>query len=388
MRIPRSLLLVTIALVVLPAGAQAASSGSRASGFKLVKIATGLDAPTYLTSPPGDSRLFVVQQNGLIRIIKDGQLQATPFADLTKLVTAGGEQGLLGLAFHPDFAKNGRLFVYYTARSQHQQVWELHARSGADTISGSRRLLIDMADPFSNHNGGDLVFGPDGYLYIGTGDGGSGGDPGERSQNVKVPLGKLLRIDVDKHPSGRPYGIPAGNPFAKNHRGLRLVYAWGLRNPWRYSFDRKNGDLWIGDVGQNAWEEVDHVARGKGLGANFGWSHLEGTHLFDESHPLSGGGHIVAPVAQYSHSLGCSITGGYVYRGPSIPGLDGRYVYADYCSGRMWTLRASGGRYTVSDVTSLASAGGLKTPVSFGEGSDGSLYVLSGQGEVYRFAAS
>jgi glucose/arabinose dehydrogenase len=164
------------------------------------------------------------------------------------------------------------------------------------------------------------------------------------------------------------------------------VYAWGLRNPWRFSFDRKTGDLWIGDVGQNMWEEVDHVARGKGLAANFGWSHFEGTHLFDASHPLTPGGHLVSPVAQYSHSLGCSITGGYVYRGPSIPGLDGRYVYADYCSSRVWTLTAGPTR-TLSDVTSLANAGGLKTPVSFGEGSDGSLYVLSGQGELYRFSA-
>jgi glucose/arabinose dehydrogenase len=165
-----------------------------------------------------------------------------------------------------------------------------------------------------------------------------------------------------------------------------LVYAWGLRNPWRFSFDRKTGDLWIGDVGQNLWEEVDHVARGKGLAANFGWSRFEGTHVFDASHPLTRGGHPVSPVAQYSHALGCSITGGYVYRGPSIPALDGRYVYADFCSGRMWTLTA-GSTKILRDETSLANAGGLKTPVSFGEGSDGSLYVLSGQGELYRFSA-
>jgi glucose/arabinose dehydrogenase len=386
MRRSRLLLVLAATLVALPTSGQAARNAKRATGFTLVKIASGLASPTYVTSPPGDSRLFVVQQTGQIRIIKDGRLLPTPFADLGTLVTAHGEQGLLGLAFHPDFAKNGRLFVYYTARSQHEQVWELHAEPGADTISGPRRLLIDMPDPFSNHNGGDLVFGPDGYLYIGTGDGGSAGDPGKRSQNPRVPLGKLLRIDVDRHPSGRSYGIPKGNPFASNGRGLQFVYAWGLRNPWRFSFDRKTGDLWIGDVGQNMWEEVDHVARGKGLAANFGWSHFEGTHLFDASHPLTPGGHLVSPVAEYPHSLGCSITGGYVYRGPSIPGLDGRYVYADYCSSRMWTLSA-GSTKTLTDVTSLANAGGLKTPVSFGEGSDGSLYVLSGQGELFRFSA-
>jgi glucose/arabinose dehydrogenase len=385
MRILRSLLVVTIALGALPAGAQAARSNSGAEGFKLDEVASGLDQPTYLASPPGDTRLFVVEQTGLIRIVQDGNLLPTPFADLSKLVTAGGEQGLLGLAFHPDFTENGRLFVYFTARSQHEQVWELHAKPGADTISGPRRLLIDMVDPFPNHNGGDLQFGPDRYLYIGTGDGGSAGDPGARSQNVKVPLGKLLRIDVDRHPAGRPYGIPADNPFAKNGKGLRLVYAWGLRNPWRYSFDAKTGDLWIGDVGQDRWEEVDHEARGKALAANFGWSHYEGSHLFDGAHALTSGGHLVWPVLQYSHDVGCSITGGYVYRGPSISGLDGRYVFADYCSSRMWTL-ARGSR-TPTDVTGVANAGGLKSPVSFGVGGDGTLYVLSGQGELFRFSA-
>jgi glucose/arabinose dehydrogenase len=385
MRILRSLLVVTIALAAAPGGALAARADSRAVGFKLDQVASGLDQPTYLTSPAGDARLFVVEQTGLIRIIQDEKLLPTPFADLSKLVTTGGEQGLLGLAFHPDFAENGRLFVYFTSRAQHEQVWELHARPGADTVSGPRRLLIDMVDPFPNHNGGDLQFGPDGYLYIGTGDGGAAGDPGARSQNVKVPLGKLLRIDVDRHPAGRPYGIPADNPFAKGGAGLAFVYAWGLRNPWRYSFDAKTGDLWIGDVGQDRWEEVDHVARGKALAANFGWSHYEGSHLFDGARTLTSGGHMVWPVAQYSHAEGCSITGGYVYRGPSIKGLDGRYMYADYCSSRMWTLAPRS--RTPTDVTGVANAGGLKTPVSFGVGGDGTLYVLSGQGEVFRFSA-
>jgi glucose/arabinose dehydrogenase len=388
MRISRFLVACTVALVTLPAAAEAARSAGRAPGFRLERMASGLEHPTYLTSPPGDRRLFVVEQTGTIRVINDGQLLATPFADLSSRVTEGGEQGLLGLAFHPDYATNGRLFVYYTARNRHQQVWELHAEPGSDVISGARRLLIDMADPFSNHNGGDLQFGPDGYLYIGTGDGGAGGDPGRRSQNLKVPLGKLLRIDVDAHPSGRPYGIPADNPFAGEGRGrgLAFLYAWGLRNPWRFSFDRKTGDLWIGDVGQNAWEEVDHVAKGKARGVNFGWSNLEATHSFDASHALTGGGRLVAPVVEYSHSLGCSITGGYVYRGPSIRGLDGRYVYADYCSGRMWTLAR--GSKTPIDVTTIGTAVGLRSPVSFGEGSDGTLYEVSGRGEIYRFAAA
>ncbi len=196
-----------------------------------------------------------------------------------------------------------------------------------------------MADPFPNHNGGDLQFGPDGDLYIGTGDGGSAGDPGARSQNVKVPLGKLLRIDVDRHPSGRPYGIPADNPFATNGKGLRLRLRVGPAQPVALLVrPRRPATSGSATSGRTRWEEVDHVAKGKGLAANFGWSHYEGTHSFNPAHALTSGGHLVWPVAQYTHTLGCSITGGYVYRGPSIPSLDGRYVYADYCSARMWTI--------------------------------------------------
>jgi glucose/arabinose dehydrogenase len=176
-----------------------------------------------------------------------------------------------------------------------------------------------MDDPFSNHNGGQLQFGPDGDLYIGTGDGGSENDPNRYPQNLKSPLGKLLRLDVDKPSGGHPYGIPAGNPFAKGGRGLPILYAWGLRNPWRWSFDAKDGDIWIGDVGQDHYEEVDHVLKGKAVGGNFGWSRYEGKHVYDANRPLTGAGHLIAPVAEYSHDVGCSITGGYVYRGPSIP---------------------------------------------------------------------
>jgi glucose/arabinose dehydrogenase len=384
----RLLLVVGVALaaVAAPTTAQGLGSGGSAAGFKLVPVVSGLNGPVYVTQPPGDPRLFVVEQGGLIRIVQDGKLLPAPFADLTKQVTAGGEQGLLGLAFDPQFAKNGRLFVYYTGRNAHEQVWELRAKSGSNTVSGFRRLLLDMSDPYSNHNGGDLQFGPDGYLYIGTGDGGSGGDPQNRSQNPNSPLGKLLRIDVDKHPSGRPYAIPPGNPYAKSGKGLKLLYAWGLRNPWRYSFDRSTGDLWIGDVGQDHWEEVDHVAKGKGLAANFGWSVYEGRHSFKPSESLTGGGHSVNPVAEYSHSEGCSITGGYVYRGPSIPGLSGHYVYTDYCSARMWTIRP--GSTTPTEVTSVAQAVDLKSPSSFGEGDDGTLYLVSQAGVLYRFAAA
>ncbi|MEO9175825.1 MAG: PQQ-dependent sugar dehydrogenase, partial [Gaiellales bacterium] len=290
------------------------------------------------------------------------------------------------MALSPQFQKNGRLYVYYTAKNAHEQVWQLHATPGAASISGARRLVLDMADPYPNHNGGDLQFGPDGDLYIGTGDGGSAGDPRRRAQNLKSPLGKLLRIDVDQRSSGRPYAIPADNPFAKGGRGLATLYAWGLRNPWRYSFDRTTGDLWIGDVGQDRYEEVDHVAKGKALGGNFGWSRYEGTHGYDASRKLTGGGHTIFPVAEYPHALGCSITGGYVYRGPSIRGLNGRYVYADYWSARVWTLAP--GSKTPRDDSAVAKRAGLQSPTSFGQGNDGTLYVVSQAGTVHRFAAT
>jgi glucose/arabinose dehydrogenase len=382
-------LAAVVASAVVASVAVAGATGDRAhaASFKLEPVVSGLDQPTYLTSPPGDSRLFVLEQTGKIMIVQDGKLLPTPFADLSKLVaTDGGEQGLLGLAFHPQFAQNGRLFVYYTARNQHEQVWELHAAPGANTISGARRLVLDMADPYPNHNGGDMQFGADGDLYIGTGDGGSERDPQNRPQNLQSPLGKLLRIDVDAHPSGHPYGIPAGNPFAKGGAGLGILYSWGLRNPWRWSFDRTTGDLWIGDVGQDRYEEVDHVTLAAARKANFGWSRYEGTHIFKPSEKLVGGGHTVWPVAQYPHTVGCSITGGYVYRGPAIAGLSGLYVYTDFCSAALWTLAP--GSKVPTDVTSVAKAVDLRSPSSFGEGSDGTLYLVSHQGTVYRFAAS
>jgi glucose/arabinose dehydrogenase len=386
MRISRTLCAAALAVALLPAAAVASGTGAQAPGYRLVPIVKGLSGPIYATQAPGDSRIFVVEQQGVIRVVQHGKLLAKPFADLRSVVTSGGEQGLLSVAFHPQFAANGRLFVYYTAKNAHEQVWELHAKPGASSISGSRRLLLDMADPYSNHNGGDLQFGPDGDLYTGTGDGGSEGDPERRPQNLQSPLGKLLRLDVDRHPSGRPYAIPSDNPFAKGGRGLAILYAWGLRNPWRYSFDRTTGDLWIGDVGQDRYEEVDHVAKGKALGGNFGWSRYEGTHVYDASRPLTGGGHTIFPVAEYPHTVGCSITGGYLYRGPSIPALNGRYLFADYCSARLWSLAP--GSSSPRDDSAVAKAAGLQSPTSFGEGDDGTLYLVSQGGTLYRLAAA
>ncbi|MDX6627774.1 MAG: hypothetical protein QOH00_20 [Gaiellales bacterium] len=354
--------------------------------FRLVTIARGLSSPVYVTSAPGDKRLFVVEQAGTIRTVRHGKVAAKPYADLRSFVTSGGEQGLLSVAFSPDFVKNGKLYVYFTNKAGNEVVWELHARKGAASVRPGHRQLLEIPDTESNHNGGQLQFGPDGMLYIGDGDGGGGGDrhgAHGNAQNPGVLLGKLLRIDVTTRSNGLPYGIPDGNPFAGRAGWRPEIWALGLRNPWRFSFDRANGDLWIGDVGQNQWEEVDHVKRGVG-GINFGWNRYEGRHDFAPDTPLAGG-KLRGPVAEYSHSEGCSITGGYVYRGPKIAGLSGRYVYADYCSGKMWTLATSGG--APRDVSSVVSDAGAKAITSFGEDGSGMLYVCSAEGTLYRFAS-
>ncbi len=353
---------------------------AQAGGFRLAKVSGNLGDALFVTAAPGQpGRLYVVQQGGRIRILERGRMRGT-FLDLSGSVTAGGEQGLLGLAFHPAYARNGRFFVYYTARNGDQRVVE-YRRAGPNRANpGSARGLITMDDPYSNHNGGHLVFGPDGFLYIGTGDGGSGGDPEDNGQDTGTLLGKILRINVNSRGGGRAYGIPAGNPY-RSGGGRPEVYAYGLRNPWRYSFDRERGDLWIGDVGQGSIEEIDFRAKDTGAGANFGWNAFEGRSSFGGT--LRGGPH-VPPVAQYSHSDGCSVTGGYVYRGTRVPALRGRYVYADYCSGQLWTMRAGPSPGGVREDTGrLGVKLGIVT--SFGEGSAGELYVIANS-SLYRFA--
>ena len=337
-------------------------------------------------SAPGDKRLFVVEQEGTIRTVRNGQVAATPYADLRRFVDAGGERGLLSVAFSPDFASDGKLYVYFTNKQGNEAIWELHARKGAASVRPGHRELLQIDDPEGNHNGGQLQFGPDGMLYAGDGDGGGGGDAhGEHGngQNPGVLLGKIIRIDVKTRTGGLPYGIPKDNPFVGRSGWRPEIWALGLRNPWRFSFDRANGDLWIGDVGQNAWEEIDHIKRGLG-GVNFGWNRYEARHDFNSGTPIVGG-KLRGPVAEYSHSDGCSVTGGYVYRGPRIAGLSGRYVYADYCTGKMWTLATSGG--APRDVSSVVSEAGVKSIVSFGEDGSGMLYVCSAEGTLYRFVS-
>ncbi len=356
------------------------------SHLAVQSVVAGLNDPIGVTNAgDGSGRLFVLQRGGQIRVIAaNGSLLAAPFVDLSDRIKAGGEQGLLGLAFHPSFAANGRLFVDYTRAGDGATVIsELTASSNRGSANpASERILLTIPQPFANHNGGQVAFGRDGYLYIGMGDGGSGGDPQGNGQNLQALLGKILRISVDGASApGKAYGIPNSNPYAAGGvapgAGLPEIWAYGLRNPWRFSFDRANGDLYIGDVGQNAWEEVDRQPASSGGGENYGWNAMEGKHCYASGCSAPGA---IAPVAEYSHSLGCSISGGYVYRGSRQPGLRGIYVFGDYCAGTIFTIPAG----TTSATPLAVASSGLQIS-SFGEGEDGEIYVvdLSGGG-LYR----
>jgi glucose/arabinose dehydrogenase len=349
------------------------------SAIQLVPVATGLDAPLYLTQPPGDARLFIVEKGGRIKILKDGAVLPTPFLDLSGSVSTGSEQGLLSLVFHPSYATNGFFYVDYTDTNGDTHVTRYTVSANPDVADpASAKTILFVAQPFANHNGGLLLFGPDGKLYIGLGDGGSGGDPQGNGQNLNTLLGKILRIDVD---TGDPYAIPADNPFA-NHAGARgEIWAYGLRNPWRFSFDLTANRVYIADVGQSAWEEVDVAPLAQG-GQNYGWNVMEGMHCYNASTCNQSG--LTLPVAEYSHSDGCSITGGYVYRGSIIPGIVGQYFYSDYCSG---FLRS----FTYDDSSAQNQktwdVGDLGNVLSFGQDNAGELYVLSASGTVYQIAA-
>ena len=341
-------------------------------------VTNGLESPVFLTHAGDRSgRLFVVEQPGRIRTLEQGVLLPTPFLDMTERVIFGGERGLLGLAFHPDYRRNGRFFVNYNRKSDGATVLAEYRRGSAPTAALlNERVLMVVPQPYANHNGGMVAFGPDGYLYIGRGDGGSGGDPGNRAQNPEELLGKILRIDVD---SGDPYGIPSDNPFAKKG-GRPEIYALGLRNPWRFAFDSKTGELWAADVGQNKWEEIDLITRG----GNYGWRVMEGAHCFDPALFCQTAG-LMFPRLEYPHEKGrCSIIGGFIYRGRANTGLAGQYVYGDFCSGEIFSLQG-----TREDEVSREPQVILKTPLrisSFGEDESGELYVLDHGGGVYRFA--
>ena len=306
------------------------------SGFAWEKVVSGLQKPLDLKSPQDNSgRLFIVNQPGSILILQDGQLLQTPFLDISKRVgSSGTEQGLLGLAFHPNYAQNGYFYVNYTDRNGDTVIarYQVSADDPNRADPNSEKVLLTVDQPYPNHNGGGMMFGPDGYLYMSLGDGGSANDPHSNGQSLDTYLGKLLRVNVDQ---GDPYAIPSDNPFA-NGGGLPEIWAYGLRNPWRFSLDRATGDLYIADVGQNTWEEVDFQPAGAPGGANFGWNYREGAHPFRGTPPADL--NLIDPVTEYQHPVGCSITGGYVYRGQDLPEFQGIYLYSDFCSGIVWGL--------------------------------------------------
>jgi glucose/arabinose dehydrogenase len=314
----------------------------------------GLDGPLDLAVRPGDpDAMYVVEQVGRVRLIRDGAVVDEPVLDIAGIVSAGGESGLLGLAFHPD-PGDERFFVYYTALDGDQVVSSFQLDPGVPdrALRDSERILMKMDDQFGNHNGGAMVFGPDGYLYIGTGDGGGGGDPLDSGRRLDTLLGKILRVDVDGgDANGARYGIPEDNPFLSTAGAMPEIWHTGLRNPWRIRFDRETGDLWIGDVGQGAWEEIDRAPARVG-GLDFGWNIMEGTHCFRSGSDSCDSTGLTLPVTEYGHDEGCSVTGGTVYRGEAQPDLWGWYVLSDYCSGRFWVIDAA-----------AAAANGFQEPV-------------------------
>jgi glucose/arabinose dehydrogenase len=365
---------------------------SRQSDTTVPKIALqalpfGFKQPLFIThAGDGSGRQFVVERGGTIRIVQGGQVLDAPFLDITAKIRASGtEQGLLGLAFHPRYAETGRFFVGYTDNAGRNTVERYQVSADPDRGDPATAVtLLSIDDPAQNHNGGNLVFGPDGKLWVGTGDGGASGDRYQNGQNRQTLLGKMLRLDVD---SGEPYGIPSDNPYVGNAEYRPEIWAMGLRNPWRYSFDRMTGDLWIGDVGQNAYEEIDRVAAGRAGGLNFGWPIAEGLHCYPggaqcDTSPYE------QPVAEYGRDGGCSVTGGYVYRGSAYPTLQGLYFFGDFCTGKVWSLDAQDDgtwRMTpqLQDAIQISS---------FGEDEAGELYVTTFTGEVnaqrvYRIVA-
>jgi glucose/arabinose dehydrogenase len=352
------------------------------TGARLEEVVAGLAFPLYLTAPTGDaSRLFIVERAGAIRIVKDGALLAEPFLDIRDRVSVSGEQGLLGLAFSPTFATDGRFVVHYTDLAGNTTLSRFQASptdpDRADPATGA--LILTAAQPFSNHNGGQIAFGPDGFLYLGLGDGGSSGDPDNRGQNLADLLGSILRIDVR---AADPYVVPADNPFIGQPDASPEVWSYGLRNPWRFSFDRATGDLYIGDVGESQREEIDvsPAAEGAGRGLNYGWSLMEGSQCFRGPGCDQTG--LELPALEYGHGEGCSVTGGYVYRGSAIPALQGHYFYADFCQGWVQSFRYDGG--VVTELTSWPALSPGGSVVSFGEDAAGELYIVEAGGRVFR----
>lgn len=336
------------------------------------------------SSPDNTHRLFVVEQAGVISVFPNepGASSKNTFLDIRdKVDDQGNEEGLLGLAFHPDYKSNGFFYVNYTASNPNRTViarYKVSSSNPDQADPSSELVILTFEQPFSNHNGGQVSFGPDGFLYIGTGDGGSGGDPHENGQSRSTLLGKILRLDVDHPDGGKQYGIPSDNPFASNKEGYREeIYAYGLRNPWRFSFDSANGRLWTGDVGQNSWEEIDIIEKG----GNYGWNTMEGKHCFD---PRNGCDPAVLkpPVHEYDRDAGISVTGGFVYRGPSLKGLTGKYIYADYATRRVWALDHTN---LSKPVNALLLEAGFNIS-SFGVDEKQELYLCGFDGKIHKLS--
>ena len=344
--------------------------------FELVRLDLQFSDPVHLAAPAGDPRLFVVEQAGRIRIVRDGVLVEPPFLDIADRVSTGSERGLLSVAFHPDFSTNGRLFVNFTDLQGATRIERYRVGADPDIADPqSAELVLSIEQPYANHNGGHLLFGPDGYLYIGMGDGGRGGDPLGSGQDRQTLLGTILRLDVD---GMEPYAIPPDNPWADHASFRPEIWAWGLRNPWRLAFDAPTELLYVADVGQNRREEVNVVASDAG-GLNFGWNTMEGTDCFEEANCTQDG--LVLPAVEYDHSSGCSVTGGEVYRGSRIPEIQGLYFYSDYCDGWLRSFRFANG---VAEDHREWDVGAIGSVVSFGSDGAGELYALSRAG-VYRF---
>jgi glucose/arabinose dehydrogenase len=337
-------------------------------------VVSGLVRPVNIQSvDDGSGRLFIIEKVGRIRILQDGKLLDSPFLNISNRVGSGGnEQGLLGLAFHPNYAENGLFFVNYTDKNGNTVIARYHATTDPNVADpNSEVALLHVDQPFANHNGGMLAFGPDGYLYAGLGDGGAAGDPFGNGQKTNTLLGKILRLDVD---SVEPYAIPPDNPFGNE------IWAYGLRNPWRFSFDRLTNDLYIGDVGQNSWEEIDYVPAGTPGGLNFGWNYFEGTHPYQGTPPSDVS--FTPPVTEYGHDGGkCAVTGGYVYRG-AMPEWNGIYLYGDYCTGTVWGLIHSDGGW--QNQVLFDALGNI---TSFGQDESGEIYIVLDGGQILRLVA-
>jgi len=367
-------------------GGATAAAPSPAS-IKLTHVADVPQPVLAIGAHDATNRLFVVTKGGRIRIVKGGTLLATPFLDISSSVSGGNEQGLLGLAFHPSFKTNRRLYVDYTNTAGDTVVKEyLAGLANPDVaIARSGRTILTIDQPYDNHNGGMLAFGKDGFLYIGMGDGGSGGDPGNRAQNLGSLLGKILRINVNGTTSAHRYLVPKGNPYV-GRTGRDEIWQRGVRNPWRFSFDRLNGSLWIGDVGQERYEEIDRAVRVSqlpGRGLNWGWHVMEGRHCYLPATGCSTAGKTL-PLTEYSHASNgrCAVSGGYVYRGAAIPALSGWYVYGDYCSGEIWAVSSTAS--SPASGVQLVGPGSGRLVSGFGEDNAGELYVCDLNGAVYR----